>query len=433
MILEEFAPLADDNKWRDHPRVRTARDSAPPEAGRVTPEVIERRKFRTNKPFIPSSVYFNNEATADTIRHFVDGIGDTNPLFSDAAYARKTKYGNIIAPGAFLLTHQSASSSGNLPGIHGWYSGGDWEWYGPVCAGTKLASVTVVRELETKHGRMAGSGNIYVDYGDVIYLNAETREILGKELYHIVMAERGAAGSAKKERGRPKPSYTAEEWRRVLEAYDREDIRGREPRYWEDVHAGDRVGPLIKGPLSVRDELVWLMGAGSPFFKAHRNEFEYEARHPRFLEYVAETGESDAPELVHFLDQFARAIGVERAYDYGSQRMAWLCNLFTNWMGDDGFLWKMSGDERAFNMMGDVTVLEGRVVKKYTIDGRYCVDIEAWATNQRDEKSMPPRISTIVLPSREKGPVVYPKPSRQLAEEVKRARPLDELKAAGLI
>jgi hypothetical protein len=432
-MFEEFVPGTDDAKWRDHPRVMTAKDSAHPEASRVTPELIERRKFRMNKPFIPSSSYSNDEITLDSIRHFVDGIGDTNPLFRDAAYADMTKYGGIIAPGAFLLTHQWASSSGGFTGIHGWYSGGDWEWYQPLRTDTRLASVTIVRDLEIKRGRMAGSGNIYVDYGDIVYLNAHTHEILGKELYHIVMAERSAAGSAKKERDRPKPTYTQQQWRQILGAYPRETVRGREPRYWEDVSVGDKVGPHIKGPLSVRDELVWLMGAGSPFLKAHKNEFDYEARHPRFLEYVEETGEADAPELVHFLDQFARAIGVERAYDYGSQRMAWLCNLFTNWMGDDAFLWKMNGDERAFNMMGDVTILEGRVIKKHVVNGRHCVDIEAWARNQRDENTMPPRISTVILPSRKAGPVVYPEPSPQLVDEVNRARPLEELKAQGLI
>ncbi len=87
----------------------------------------------------------------------------------------------------------------------------------------------------------------------------------------------------------------------------------------------------------------------------------------------------------------------------------------------------------AFNMMGDVTTLEGRVDKKYIEHGRCCVDIEAWAKNQRDEKTMPPRISTVILPSREHGPVAYPEPSAQLVEEVKGARPLEELKAEGLI
>ncbi len=432
-MLEDFISGIDEKKWKDHPRIKSVGDKASPEAGRVTPEMLERRKFRMNKPFIPSSIYFNNEATTDTIRHYVDGIGDTNPLFRDAVYAGKTKYGRIIAPGTFLFTHQWSATGSGLTGIHGWYSGGDWEWYGPVYEGTKLSSVAIIRDMEIKEGRMAGRGNIYIDYGDIVYLNTETREILGKELYHIVWAERSAAGNAKKERGRPGQKYTKQEWLEILEAYDREEIRGSEPRYWEDVNIGDKVGSLIKGPLSVRDELVWLMGAGSPFLKAHKNEFDYEARHPSFLEYVAETGEADAPELVHYLDQFARAIGVERAYDYGNQRMSWLCNLFTNWMGDDGFLWKMSGDERAFNMMGDTTVLEGRVVKKYVAENKYCVDIEAWAKNQLGEVTMPPNTSTVILPYRENGPVIYPEPSSQLVDEVKRAKPLNELRAEGLI
>lgn len=431
-MFEEYNFAIDEDTWKNHPRIKIAREKSQ-ESNKVTPELIERRAFRMNKPFIPSSIYFNNEATEDAIRHFVDGYGDTNPLFRNPAYAARTKYGRIVAPGTFLHTHQWAATGSGFTGIHGWYSGGDWEWYRPVYAGIKLASVIIIRDFDIKQGRMAGGGNIYIDYGDVVYLNAETKEIIGKELYHIVWAERNAAGTARKNRGKTMQTYSKSEWLQILDAYAKEEIRGNSPRYWEDVAVGDKVGPVLKGPLSVRDELVWLMGAGSPFLKAHKNEFDYERRHPKFLEYVEETGEADAPELVHYLDQFARAIGVERAYDYGSQRMSWLCNLFTNWMGDDGFLWKMSGDERAFNMMGDTTVIEGKVVKKYFQDKKACVDIEAWAKNQRGDISMPPRISTVILPSRQQGPVVYPEPSPGLVEEVKKARPLEELKAEGLI
>jgi len=436
-MLEEYISKIDEKKWAKHPRVRNQKepsnDKPSSEYGRVTPEMLERRNFRMNKPFILSAIYFNDEATTDTIRHYVDGIGDTNPLFRDADYARKTRYGGIIAPGTFLYTHQWTATGSGLPGIHGWYSGGDWQWYKPVRAGTKLTSVAIIREMKIKEGRMAGKSNIYIDYGDIVNLNAETRQILGKELYHIVWAERGAAGSAKKNRGRSKETYSKQDWMRILEAYDREEVRGNIPRYWEDVQVGDRLGPLIKGPLSVRDELVFLMGAGSPYLKAHKIEFNYEARHPGVLEHVEETGEDDVPELVHYLDQFARAIGVERAYDYGNQRMSWMCNLFTNWIGDEGFLWKMSGDERAFNMMGDITILEGKVVKKYNKGSGYCIDIESWAKNQRGETTMPSNISTVLLPSRENGPVIFPEPDPQLVDEVQRARPLNELKAEGLI
>ena len=432
-MFEKYINKIDEKKWENHPRMKISEGLESPESGKVTDELIKRRAFRMNKPLIPSSIYFNNEATRDAIRHFVDGFGDANPLFRDDKYAAQTKYGRIIAPGTFLHTHQWATTGSGFTGIHGWYSGGDWEWYQPIYEGTRLTSVLIIRDLVTKRGRMAGSNNIYIDYGDVIYLDAENGDILGKELYHIVMAERSAAGNAKKERGRAKQTYTRSEWLEILETYDQEDIRGCTPRFWEDVAVGDSVGPVIKGPLSVRDELVWLMGAGSPFLKAHKNEFDYEARHPKFLEYVEETGEADAPELVHYLDQFARVIGVERAYDYGSQRIAWLCNLFTNWMGDDGFLWKMCGDERAFNMIGDTTIIEGRVIKKYIDNRKSCVDIEAWAKNQKGDVTMPPRISTVILPSHSTGPVFYPEPPRQLVEEVKKARPLEELRAEGLI
>jgi hypothetical protein len=113
--------------------------------------------------------------------------------------------------------------------------------------------------------------------------------------------------------------------------------------------------------------------------------------------------------------------------------MSWLCNLFTNWIGDDGFLWKMSGDERVFNQMGDITTFEGKVIKKYIDGGKCCVDIQAWAKNQRDELSMPPRTSTVILPSKKHGPVVYPEPASKLVEEVKMARPVGEMIKEGLI
>jgi acyl dehydratase len=375
--------------------------------------------------------YFNSQATRDGIRHYVHGMGDNNPLFTNEDYARKTKYGNIIAPGSYLYTIMWSSLSGGLPGLHEWYSGGDWEWYRPIFMGDEFKAVNVVRDLVIKKGRSTG-GNIYIDYGDVIYVN-QNGEIVGKELYHGVWVEREASGSAGKYLATTKPVFDKEDWIRILEAYDKEELIGSKPRYWEDVEVGEMLGPMIKGPLSVRDEIAWLLGAGSPFFRAHKLEFEFEMRHPKALEHVRELDETDVPELVHIFDEYARAIGIERAYDYGCQRMSWLCNLFTNWMGDNGFLWKMSGDLRVFNQIGDTTTFEGKVIKKYIDEGKYCVDIEAWAKNQRGEWSMPPRTSTVILPSTQYGAVIYPSPLSHIAEEIKKARPLDEMIKEGLI
>ncbi len=57
--------------------------------------------------------------------------------------------------------------------------------------------------------------------------------------------------------------------------------------------------------------------------------------------------------------------------------------------------------------------------------GECCVDIVAKAENQQGEISMAPYSSTVILPSREHGPIVYPDPSPELVEEIKKARPLD--------
>lgn len=393
----------------------------------ITPEGVAERRSRSNIALlVGEGFHFNSEAGRDAVRKFIYGIGDTNPLFTNEEYAKKTKYGGIIAPGCFLYTvHWAAGGAVGMGGLHAWYVGGDWEWYRPIYVGDRFRTVLIPRDLVEKKGRMAGGTSIYIGYEDVVYIN-QRNEIVGKEFGHTVATGRRQSGKAGKERDFSKPVYAREDWVKILDAYDDEELRGSEPRWWEDVEVGDKVGPMIKGPLSVRDEIAWLMGAGSPFFRAHKLEMRFEARHPRSLEYVPELGERDVPELVHIFDEYARAIGVEQAYDYGHQRMSWLCNLFTNWMGDDGFLWKMSGDERAFCQMGDLTTFEGEVTYKYVEDGKCCVDIEAGARNQRGVWSMPLHTSTVILPSREHGPVVYPNPSPKLVEEVRGARPLDE-------
>lgn len=422
-------------KFANHPRIKTVDAEGEvklPENERVSEALKEKRRKRENIPFYQPSVHYNAQASKDGIKHFVNGIGDDNPLFTDEEYAKNSKYGNIIAPGTYLYTVQWDILAGIMAGIHGWYVGGDWEWYRPIYAGDEYKCVSIIREMVEKKGRKTGGGSTYFSYGEKLYVN-QRNELVGKERLHTAMAERSASGKAQKDAGIPKPVYTQQEWNDFLEMYENEEVRGNKPRYWEDVKIGDKLGPMIKGPLTVRDMLGWIMGAGSPFFKAHKLQYDYELRHPKVLEYVESLGEADVPELVHIFDEFAKTIGIERAYDYGSQRMTWYGQLFTNWMGDDGFLYKLSGDLRAFNLVGDVTFFEGKVTNKYIQGDSYCVDIEAWAKNQRGENSIPPHMNTVILPSRENGQVVYPNPTSEILQMVENAKPLAELIKAGVL
>src|ERR1700722_9130963 len=60
------------------------------------------------------------EATRDNIRRYAHGIGDDNPLFCDPDYAKKTQYGDVIAPPSFLFACNRFISGycGGLPGVH---------------------------------------------------------------------------------------------------------------------------------------------------------------------------------------------------------------------------------------------------------------------------------------------------------------------------
>ncbi len=113
----------------------------------------------------------------------------------------------------------------------------------------------------------------------------------------------------------------------------------------------------------------------------------------------SKTGIIDVPELVHMEDTRAKEIGIPGAYDYGCQRISWLGNLVTNWMGDDGFLKKLRAELRRFNVIGDTTWLKGKVTNKYIEDDEHLVDIECWAENQRGEVTMP-GTATVRLPSK---------------------------------
>ena len=111
------------------------------------------------------------------------------------------------------------------------------------------------------------------------------------------------------------------------------------------------------------------------------------------------TGLADVPELVHMEDSRAQTIGIPGAYDYGCQRISWLDNVVTNWMGDDGFLKNQNGTLKRFNIVGDTHWMKGKVTKKYIVNGEYLVDIECWGENQRGEITLPGS-ATVRLPSK---------------------------------
>lgn len=362
----------------------------------ITEEKITELKKRLNVVWKPRRPYFNTQVTRDAIRHFCDGIGDTNPFYTDEEYVKKSKYGAFIAPPCFLYSVYWAAQGRGMPGIHAWHSGDDWEFYLPLMEGDSLTYTNELIDIQVKKSEMAGE--TVIQYHDIRYYN-QREELVAKALDWVVRAGRQASRDRAKYADIGLATYTPQEIKKIYADYDAEEIRGANPRYWEDVEPEDELTPIVKGPLSRRDIYAWLIGAGSPFMRAHGLALSFLKRHPGTDMADSQTGIADVPELVHMEDTRAQEIGLPGAYDYGCQRISWFGNLLTNWMGDDGFVKRLKGSLRRFNMVGDTTWCKGKVIRKYIENGEHLVDIDCWAENQRGEKTLVGP-ATVRLPAR---------------------------------
>jgi hypothetical protein len=205
--------------------------------------------------------------------------------------------------------------------------------------------------------------------------------------------------------------YSPEALAEIDAQYASEKPRGAEPRYWEDVQEGDELEPRVKGPLTVTDMICWHVGVGMGSYGVAGLRLGYQNRQriPRFY-HPNELDVPDVAQRCHWDHEFARQTGSPYVYDYGRMRETWLIHLCTDWMGNDGWLWKLDAEMRKFNYVGDTHWMRGRVVRKYLADAdRPAVDLDVWGENQRGEITTPGHAS-ILLPSREYGPVELPKP-----------------------
>lgn len=368
-------------------------DAANSAGAKITDEMVAKVRQSIGKEEVVRG-WYNEEATRDTIRHFALGIGDLNPLWLKEDYARQTRYGTLIAPPTFLYSCAWVGRLG-MPGVHGMFAGSDWEFYAPVKIGDRITVTSKVVDLIEKPSKF--SGRQFKQDFEVAYRN-QHGDLVAINRVHAMRQERDAARDTGKYKGIEKKKWTPEELEEVWAGYEREEIRGATPRYWEDVKIGEELTPVVKGPLTVRDCIAWVMGGGSIYVRAHRDAYLFMKRHPAGF-IPDELGIPDVPERVHWVDEFAVKVGVPGVYDYGPQRVSWLGHLMTNWIGDDGWLKELKVQVRRFNIIGDVHWCKGKVTDKYERDGEHLVECQIWAENQRGEITAP-GFAKVALPSR---------------------------------
>jgi acyl dehydratase len=390
--------------------------------GAITDIGVERLRARVGipEPWTRPPHYYR--PNVDAFRNVANAYGDDNPLYCTPSYAEQTVWGGPIAPpplvgGDSLIGEDEVTSVPDdkrdlmkgdpLRGVHAFYSASAREWWAPLRPDRRVWRRNALVAVLDKSSEFAERA--IHEWSANVFRDDDT--ILSGQYRLMIRTERTKSRAKGKYDAIEIKPYTDAEIDAIDSEYAAARRRGSEPRLWEDVHLGDSVGPMVKGPLTVTDMVCWHVGMGMGLYdvKPLALGAANRRRIPRFF-HRDELNVPDVMQRVHWDPAFARKTGNPTTYDYGRMRETWLIHLCTDWMGDDAWLWKLGCEFRGFNYVGDTQHLSGTVVRKYLADGdRPAVDLELQAVNQRGTVTAP-GTATILLPSRDLGPVRLPDP-----------------------
>lgn len=390
--------------------------------GRITDEAIEqmRRRIGYSNPTVRSGMTrlpYNSEATFDGIRHYAEGCGDDNPLFTDREYGKATRWGSQIAPPGFEATmgfdrtpqiprDLDQETRHSLRGVQLYHSGNDYTFYAPIRAGDVLYRSVTVHDVQEKQSEFAQGRSVIVT-NEQRYWREDGVVTVGKHWF--VHAERKQVSTGHKyERDQP-ASYTDDQLAEIEAAYENEFRRGRDTLWWEDAQVGSDLPTMVKGPLTVTDMINFQMGWGpGPYGNPPHKLAYFNRKAMRGFYTRNEFNAWDVVQRVHWEPELARSVGVPSSYDIGPIRWSYVVNWCTNFCGDDAWPYRIRAEFRRFNYMGDTTWLSGKLVgKRLDPEAGPAIDVEIWGKNQRGDINVVGS-ATFLLASREHGPVRLP-------------------------
>jgi len=96
------------------------------------------------------------EVETGAIKMFAEAIDDPNPLWQDEEYAKKTKYGGIIAPPVFLCSPRAGIGKGvqmKSPFFRVLAGGDELEYLKPIKPGDTITAVGKIAEYNEREGK----------------------------------------------------------------------------------------------------------------------------------------------------------------------------------------------------------------------------------------------------------------------------------------
>jgi hypothetical protein len=266
------------------------------------------------------------------------------------------------------------------------WAGADWTWHKPVMRADTIRTEAYLKDLIEHQTKFAGRSFQQIYHVDFYNQNDELVCEADSWVFRTdrdIAREQGTKYTEARGRVEPFTDEQLAEWGKL---YANEEVRGANPRYWEDVNVGDELPRMMKGPMTVTGFICYAQGWGGLYIRANKMAWKMQQAHPG-LGIKNRFNVPDCPERVHWDEEFALEVGAPGAYDYGPERNSWLTHHITNWIGDDGFLHKSKCQIRRHNPDGDVLFIDGSVIRKFEENGKKYVEIQQKAITHRDEVS----------------------------------------------
>ena len=353
--------------------------------GKITDEGIAKLRDRIGKGFAGRRPW-RTEVTRDAIYHLALAIGDLSPLYLDEDYAKRTRWGTLLAPPIIVQTMDTLRAVGHsglpegLPGVHSIWTGSLYEWKRPPQLGDRIRADAYLKEIREKESSFGGGRALYQTYEAGYYDQNGTNIGLRNDTW--IRIERAKTAEKKKYGDIQLAQWTPEDITRFMQQYRSEQRTAQ--RYWDDVKVGDTLGPIIKGPLTPTAEISFESYFGI-YLVGNKVAAQLYDKHPALM-IPNEQGIPEPPQRVHWDNAFTKnLLGLPGAYDLGPERCSWLIQGMTDWIGDNGFLTRIEARYHKFNYMGDVTWVRGTVTEQFERDGKPYVRCGLECINHRDE------------------------------------------------
>jgi hydroxyacyl-ACP dehydratase HTD2-like protein with hotdog domain len=105
------------------------------------------------------------------------------------------------------------------------------------------------------------------------------------------------------------------------------------------------------------------------------------------------------PQRIHYDKEYTLTEGYRDVIVHGPLRGAFLSQLLTRWVGEEGVLKKLSYANRELAYVTETLTCKGTVTRKWVEDGKGHVECEVWVENERGNRVTPGQ-ATVLLPRR---------------------------------